>query len=267
MNQIYRAVGMSKQNFHQRLDYQMKVEMEKQELLTMVSKVRADHPRMSARKMYTLIDPVFLGRDKFEELCFSNGYRLERKRSYQRTTNSLGVTRFENHLSDIKLTCVNQALVSDITYYRIGEKFYYLTFIMDLYSRRILGYSASSNLLTENTTIPALQMAIRERNNELPEGIIMHSDGGGQYYCKQFRKLTEHNKMVNSMADNVYENANAERLNGTIKNEYLTPYGPKCLKSLIRMLKKSVKLYNEERPHQALDGKTPAQFEKELSTN
>ena len=110
----------------------------------------------SARKMYTLIDPVFLGRDKFEELCFSNGYRLERKKSYQRTTNSLGVTRFENHLSTKKLTGINQAFVSDITYYRIEEKFYYLTFIMDLFSRQILGYSASSNLLTENTTIPAL---------------------------------------------------------------------------------------------------------------
>jgi putative transposase len=266
MNHIYSSVGMSKQNFHQRLDYQMNVEMEKHELLSMVFKVRWDHPRMSARKMYTLIDPVFLGRDKFEELCFSNGYRLERKRSYQRTTNSLGVTRFENHLSTIKLTGINQAFVSDITYYRIEEKFYYLTFIMDLFSRQILGYSASSNLLTENTTIPALKMAIRERNG-VPKGIIMHSDGGGQYYCKEFRKLTENNKMVNSMADNVYENANAERLNGTIKNEYLTPYGPKCLKSLSRMLKKAVKLYNEERPHQALNGRSPVQFEKELSTN
>jgi len=57
----------------------------------------------------------------------------------------------------------NQVWVSDITYYEIGGRFYYLIFIMDLYSRRILGYSASYNLFTESTTIPALKMAIRKK--------------------------------------------------------------------------------------------------------
>ena len=262
MNSIYQAIGTSKQNFHQRLDRMMTKEMEKSQILMMVSKVRKDHPRLSARQMYKLIDPVYLGRDRFEDLCFRNGYKLHQKRNKHRTTNSLGVTRFPNLLNGHKFTSVNQAWVSDITYYRLGEKFYYLTFIMDLYSRKIMGYSTSENLLTENTTIAALMMAIKNRPGVNLSGLILHSDGGGQYYSKKLLKITREHEILNSMCDNVYENAHAERLNGTIKNDYLKPYGPNSLKELKTMLTKAVQMYNMERPHKALGGLSPVAFEE-----
>ena len=153
-----------------------------------------------------------MGRDRFEAFCFENGFKVSMKPAYHRTTNSYGVRRFDNLLESIELTSVNQVWVSDITYYRIGEKFYYLTFILDLYSRVIVGYSASENLDTLSTTIPALKMAARTRN--IPKGLIIHSDGGGQYYCKEWLKLTSSHKMRNSMCESVYENAHAERING-----------------------------------------------------
>ena len=67
---------------------------------------------------------------------------------------------FENLIKGMELKGINQVWVSDITYYRIGERFYYLTFILDLYSRYIVGHAVSESLFTEQTTIPALNMAL-----------------------------------------------------------------------------------------------------------
>ncbi|MBK8811967.1 MAG: DDE-type integrase/transposase/recombinase [Acidobacteria bacterium] len=92
---------------------------------------------------------------------FRTEFKIERKRAYHRTTDSRGVTRFDNLIAGFELTGVNQVWVSDIAYYRIGERFYYLTFIMDLFSRRIVGWRSRDNLMTEHTTLPAIRMAIR----------------------------------------------------------------------------------------------------------
>lgn len=262
MNALYRALGVSKQSFHQRLEREMSHMEEEAYLLVLIKQIREDHPSMSSRQMYRLISPAHLGRDKFEVFCFANGFKISVKRAYHRTTNSLGVTRFENLLVGFESTGVNQVWVSDITYYRIGDKFYYLTFILDLYSRFIVGHSTSGNLLTNHTTIPALKMALRDRKTH--QELIIHSDGGGQYYCKDWLRLTEANHLKNSMCESVYENAHAERINGTIKNDYLIHYGPQDYSQLIRMTTKAVMKYNSERPHQSLGNMSPNQFEKSL---
>jgi len=238
---------------------------EQQQLLPLIAQIREDHPRMSAREIYRLIQPRQLGRDRFIAFCFHNGYKLEVKRSFHRTTDSTGVIRFDNLIAGWEFTGVNQAWVSDITYYRIGERFYYLTFITDLFSRRITGYNASDNLMTEYTTLPALKMALKQRKP--PEGLILHSDGGGQYYSKAFLSLTANYKIKNSMCESVYENPYAERINGTIKNYYLIPYNPQDFNQLKQMLKKAVDMYNLYRPHKSLNGLSPAVLEKLLKEN
>jgi putative transposase len=261
MNKIYKSINISKQAFHQHLNLYIHHQEELAQLLPIIRQIREDHPRMSARVMYRLIQPCTFGRDRFEAFCFEQGFKLDVKRSYRRTTNSLGVTRFENLLEGIELTSINQVWVSDITYYEIGERFYYLTFIMDLYSRRILGYSASDSLFTEYTTIPALKMAIRKRNGIDLKGMIFHSDGGGQYYCKDFLTVTKKAGIKNSMCEDVYGNAHAERINGTIKNSYLEYYKPQNFEQLKNMLTKAVKMYNEQKPHKSLNGLCPVAFE------
>lgn len=262
MNVLYRAIGVSKQSFHQRLEREMSHLEEEAYLLVLIKQIREDHPSMSSRQMYRLISPGHLGRDKFEVFCFANGFKISVKRAYHRTTNSLGVTRFENLLVGFESTGVNQVWVSDITYYRIGDKFYYLTFILDLYSRFIVGHSTSENLLTNHTTIPALKMALKDRKTH--QELIIHSDGGGQYYCKDWLGLTGANRLRNSMCESVYENAHAERINGTIKNDYLIHYGPKDYGQLVSMTTKAVRKYNFERPHKSLGNVSPNQFEKSL---
>lgn len=264
MNCLYRIMGISKQSFHQRLKRQLVVEQHSKHLLNQVNEVRSMHPRMSSRIMYGLISQEHLGRDKFELFCFANGFKLPVRRSFRRTTNSLGVTRFPNLLEGKKVTGINQVWVSDITYYRIGEKFYYLTFILDLYSRFMVGHSVSKDLSTEQTTLPALHMAIK--TGRPLKGLIFHSDGGGQYYCKEWLDLTGQHKIQNSMCESVYENAHAERLNGTIKNDYLKPIGSEKYDELLTNTGNTSWVYNYKRPHQSLGKMTPHQFETSLCT-
>jgi transposase InsO family protein len=234
---------------------------EQEQLIPLINEIRRDHPRMSARDIYVKLQPSCMGRDQFERFCMDSGYRIKKLRNYRVTTNSLGVTRFPNMIKDIEVTRVNQVFVSDITYFDLGSDTRYLTFIMDLYNREIVGYSESDNLRTENTTMPALYRVIKERGKTNLKGAIMHSDGGGQYYCNEFKALTKELGMINSMTEEkVYENAHAERLNGMIKNNYLYPYGPTDRASLKKLLDKAVFMYNTGKPHKALGKLTPSKF-------
>jgi putative transposase len=252
---------MSKQSFHQMLKRRKYRAEEQEQLLPLINEIRGDHPRMSARDIYLKLQPSCMGRDRFERFCLNSGYRVKQLRNFRVTTNSLGVTRFPNMIKDVKVTRVNQVFVSDITYFDIGKDTYYLTFIMDLYNREIVGCSASDNLRTESTTLPALHRAIRERGRANLAGAIMHSDGGGQYYSNDFKALTKELKMINSMTEEkVYENSHAERLNGIIKNNYLYPYGPTSMMTLKRLLDKAVFMYNTGKPHKALGKLTPSRY-------
>jgi putative transposase len=234
---------------------------EQEQLIPLINEIRRDHPRMSARDIYLKLQPNFMGRDQFERFCMDSGYRIKRLKNFRVTTNSLGVTRFPNMIKDLEVTRVNQVFVSDITYFDIGSDTYYLTLIMDLYNREIVGWSVSDNLRTETTTLPALLMLIILRGKVNLKGSIIHSDGGGQYYCNEFKALTKSLEMINSMTEEkVYENSHAERLNGVIKNNYLYPYGPTNIKSLKKLLNKAVYMYNTGKPHKALGKLTPKEF-------
>lgn len=243
----------------------MKRYKDKQEYLRqlewIVPQIRKDHPGMSLRDLYQIIQPEKLGRDQFEAHFQALGYGVARKRRKFRTTDSTGVKRFENLMMDVRLTAVNQVWVSDITYYRIDDRFYYLTFIMDLYSRRIVGYSVSLTLRMVKTSLKALERAIQLRKGESLNGLIFHSDGGGQYYSDVFLKRTKEVGIQHSMGKTAIENPHAERLNGIIKNNYLRHYNPQTYKQLKTMTAKAIKMYNEQKPHQALKKLSPVQFE------
>lgn len=264
MNQIYRLLGISKQNVHQRLNREAESKQEKEQLKIILRQVREDHPDMGCKALYKKIRPQTMGRDKFFEFYGKHGFRIAPKKSFRRTTDSSGVIRFPNLIKDRELTGVNQVWVSDITYYEMNSQFYYLTFIMDQYSRRIIGYSASKTLKTVDTTIPALNMALKRITGCEKEKPIIHSDGGGQYYSKRFLNLTK-GFLRNSMCVNVYENPHAERINGTIKNSYLKGYNPITEQSLKKSLDRAVYMYNYEKPHCAIKHYTPVEYEQKLN--
>ena len=230
-------------------------------LVPLIDQIRQDHPTLSCRAMYAKLQPQGIGRDRFEELCRDHGFSMERQRNPFRTTDSSGVVRFDNLLENLILSHINEAWSSDITYYEVRERFYYITFVMDCYSRRIWGYAVSARLTTEQTTLPALRQAVKARDGSIPPQLIFHSDGGGQYYDKDFLSFTAVHNMRNSMCELAYENGKSERLNGIIKNNYLKFYETTTFEQLQQNVDRAVALYNRERPHKALHYQTPLDYE------
>jgi len=256
---------MSKQNFHQRMNHWLDQKEEQAALIPLIREIREDHPNMSARVMYQKIRPQTMGRDKFEAFCFEHGFKVVCPKNYRKTTDSSGVEHFPNLIEGLEITGVNQVFVSDITYYEMNGRFYYLTLIMDVYNREIVGHSASDNLRTKSTSLPALQMVVNTIGPDPLKGAIFHSDGGGQYYAQEFLKLTSRLEMRNSMAEEVFENSHSERLNGIIKNDYLIGYGPQTLPELRRDLDRAAYHYNTGKPHGSLNGQTPAEYRRSNS--
>lgn len=261
LNALYRSVGITRQAVHQRLNRELEHKLHEHQLLYLIDEVRQNHPTMGSRDMYYLIAPEFIGRDKFEEFCKIHGYASKRSRNRRRTTDSTGVKRFPNLTINLELNHLNQLWVSDITYFEIRGKFYYITFVMDAYSRRILGHKVSSRLFTERTTLPALEMAIHTRKGMDLTGLIFHSDGGGQYYDDEFLKKTAALNIKNSMCEYPWDNGKAERINGVIKNNYLAHWGIGSLRELEQGVDRAVELYNHQKPHIKLKRFSPITFE------
>ncbi len=265
LNKLYQSIGLSKQAFHQRMDRYLQERSLEEQLVLIVYQVREDHPTMGLRDIYYKTSPNNIGRDRFEMLCKQSGLAIERTHNMRRTTDSSGVIRFENQLIGLIINKPNQVWQSDITYFEVNQRFYYITFITDAFTRIIVGYAVSQRLTTEQTTLSALKKAIKSRtdlNMNINE-LIFHSDGGGQYYDKEFLKLTTKNQIKNSMCEYPWENGKAERINGVIKNNYLVHRYIKTYEQLLSEVDRSVFLYNTEKPHIELQRKSPIQFENE----
>ena len=281
MESLYALVGVSRQGFHQRLGAQRGRADGGRVLLQVAQRIRTTgkHPRMGCREMYFFAKkhaekypiPFKAGRRAFEKTLLENGFRLVKKRVFHKTT-VRGAFVFPNAIGGAALWGTDMVWVSDITYFEVwsaGKKtFFYLTVILDVYSRRSIGWSVSFNLQTESTSLPALEMALETRNVRPGQscfGLVFHSDGGGQYSDKGFlKKLAEH-KIRSSMADIVYENPFVERFHSTLKNDYLIPWDVNSLDLLKKLTPQAAHQYNHERPHSKLGRKTPVEFEQNLA--
>jgi len=131
--------------------------------------------------------------------------------------------------------------------------------ITDKYSRKIVGYAVADNMETESM-IEALKMAAVQRINPMRQ-TIHHSDRGLQYCSKEYELLTCKNNIRLSMTENgdPYENALAERMNRTIKEEFGMDKILKSKQLVKQLVSESIFLYNNKRPHLALKMKTPEQ--------
>ena len=156
---------------------------------------------------------------------------------------------------------VNQLWVGDITYVPLcGGAFSYLAVLMDRYSRNIVGWELAETM-TDELTLAALRMAIRERQ---PSAMLVHhTDRGGQYASNRYRAVLRRADIVQSMsrADNVYDNAFMESCFGTFKTELeMTEY--ENHRSARGQLSEYIDYYRKDRKHSALSYLTPNQFER-----
>ena len=160
----------------------------------------------------------------------------------------------------------SKAWVSDITYIHTKEGFLYLTTVMDLYDRKIIGWSLSDGMSTNETTLASWKMAIRNRN--VKKGLIFHSDRGVQYANNKFANVLESYKVTRSMSrkGNCWDNAVAESFFKSLKTELI--YGNKLIS------KEQMKLqifeyieiwYNQNRRHSALNYMTINEFNNQTN--
>lgn len=260
MNAIYQLCGMSKQGHAQALKREKELGQKQSLYLGFMHQIRDFHPGMGLRAMYDQFSPEGIGRDAFIALGLYHGLRLRAIYDPTRTTYSVKNSRYPNLLGGRQFTNVNQVWVSDLFYFSIAGKPYYVVLIMDLYSRRIIGYHAADNMRAQNN-IQALRMALNLRGiDNYDYQLIHHSDRGSQYTSDDYTYILEAYKIQISMCTDVLENAHMERANGTIKNDYLSRWPIKTGQSLPAWLVKAVNSYNN-RGHKSLGKMTPIEFE------
>ena len=182
-------------------------------------------------------------RDRFRQEITWWGHALDIKRSYVRVTRS-GRYRFP----DLIISALNRTWQSATTYYRVGERYYYLTFIIHVYTRVIAGGHASKTLAA-TANVAVLRKASANCGQDDLSGLILHSDGGTQYRSNQFVEELHQRGVPNSMCDPALDNAYAERINVIIKRAHLDYWCIKTFKQLRNRLRRACRNYNEQRHH------------------
>jgi len=206
-----------------------------------------------------------LGRDLFEDIINKHNLKIRLKVRKPRTTDSThGLPTYPNLVKDLIPTRPNQLWVSDITYITIWIDAYHYTFcylslILDAYTEEIVGWSIGPTL---DTTYPiqALVMALKRIEGQKNINLIHHSDRGCQYASTRYIKLLKDNNIRISMTEtgDPKDNAQAERVNSTMKNELLKNMRFSCIEEVIAAVGRAVNFYNDERPHMSIDMMTPA---------
>lgn len=259
MKDLYGMAGISKQGLwkHQRLQEHKNTIA--QQCISMMNKTRLNHKRMGCRAMYyTAEQKPPVGRDIFEAIGLSNGFRVKRKKNKLKTTWGQRIIVYPNLVEGHVLTGINQVWQSDIFYHIQKGKVYYGVTITDVYSRELLALHLSNNLKAREN-IKALRKAIRARQGYNLKGCIFHSDRGSQYISDAHTSIVLHYKMNLSMCKMPQQNAYVERIQGTIKNQYLCDFELKD-NNLSRIAQKVTYLYNHEKPHQSLGMMTPERY-------
>jgi putative transposase len=225
---------------------------------------RVNHGGGGLKKLYHQMPDKPVGRDIFINYATKAGLALKRRKNNIRTTFSV-FSMYSNLLANATLTDINQALSGDITYVHIGQNHAYVFLLMDIYSRRLLGFIASDSMLA-SVNVGCLKMAIRVRKGLSLKGTIHHSDRGGQYIAGDYLMMLQDYHFKVSMCSSALDNAFSERINRTIKEEYLDYHRFETLTELKKILKQSVHHYNHVRPHLELNMMTPFEYEKHIQS-
>lgn len=210
---------------------------------------------------------VEIGRYRVRKLMKSLGLVVKSKRKFQITTDSkhrLPVA--PNVLNrNFSPSSRNRAWGTDITYLWTGEGWVYLAIVIDLYSRRVVGWSMDQRM-TQKLVIDALTMAINLR--QPPPGLIHHSDRGSQYASVEYQKLLKRHQMICSMSrrGNCWDNAPVERFFSSLKREWTGDQWYATRQDAISDVREYVAVYyNTKRLHSTLGYASPMNYESKLN--
>lgn len=206
-----------------------------------------------------------VGRDRFADIIDRYNLKVRSRVRKPRTTDSThGLPTFPNIVKDFIPTGPNQLWVSDITYITIWVDEYhyifcYLSLILDAYTEEIVGWSVGRTLETKYP-VEALNMALKRIEGKNDISLIHHSDRGCQYASSEYVQLLKEHNIRISMTEtgDPKENAKAERINNTMKNELLKGKRFTNIQQVIDAVDKAVDFYNNERPHMSIGMMTPS---------
>jgi transposase InsO family protein len=233
----------------------------------LIEKVQAEFPFYGYRRVHVHLERkhgVTINGKRILRVMRKYGLRALIWRGFKiKTTDSdhpYGYAR--NLLPGLKVTEINQVWVADITYIRILTGFVYLAAILDLFSRKVIGWAISKRIDAE-LCLKALDDAIEKRRPRA--GLIHHSDRGVQYACDDYRQRLQDHEIVPSMSAKgyCYDNAFMESWFKTLKAEevYLTEY--ETIDDVLRGVPSFIEaVYNEKRLHSSLGYYSPVEFEK-----
>lgn len=239
-------------------------------IVEFVKSVRSRDPGIGGVKLWHMYRREFppaarVGRDRFMSAVRGSGLCLRSRVRRPRTTDSShGLPVYPNLVKGFVPSSPNSLWVSDITYipYWSGGNDYsfcYLSLILDAYTEEIIGWSVGPTLETRYP-MEALRMALRRISGRSVD-LIHHSDRGCQYASREYTGALSDRGIRISMtgSGDPKENAQAERVNGTLKNELLHGMRFRCVEDVRRAVSQAVSFYNLERPHMSIDMMTPAQ--------
>ncbi len=205
-----------------------------------------------------------VGRDRVARLMRENGLRGKRGRRFRNTTDSNHTHPVAPNVLKRQFTTQqpNVAWVGDITYIWTMEGWLYLAVILDLYSRRVVGW-AMSHRIDQALTLRALHMALKARVPGL--GLIHHTDRGSQYAGNAYQKVLKAHGTICSMSrkGDCWDNAVAESFFATLKVEFVHETLFRTRAQAISGIFEYIEVfYNRERRHSSLDYVSPLEFER-----
>lgn len=226
-------------------------------------RLRVDLPSVGAEILHHQLTEfrdqhsIKMERDKFIKLLRNNGLLIRRKTRRVKTTwSDHPFRKYPNLTKGIKIAAPNRLWVSDITYVPLHYGFAYLSLVTDAYSRKIVGWALHPSLQMDGP-LAALTMALKA--NKVGQQLIHHSDRGVQYCCREYTGQLRRHKISISMTEqgDPYENALAEHVNRTIKQEMLLNRSFVNYESAHASVQVAIENYNRLWPHRSCNYHTP----------
>ena len=209
---------------------------------------------------------IKVSKQRVARLMKKHALRSILKRKFKVTTDSSHkYPVVENHLNrNFTVEKPNSAWVSDITYIRTKQGWLYLTTVIDLFDRKVIGWSVSSTMYAKDTSITAFKMALINRPLMKTDSLIFHSDRGVQYACKEFCREVERYKLITrsmSRKGNCWDNAVAESFFKTLKMELIYQNRYQTRKEAKLSIFEYIEgFYNTHRRHKFLENRTILEF-------
>lgn len=264
---------MSRQAYYKHDDGLLETLAHESFVVEFIKEIRRKAPGIGGNKLWMMYrrrfgDKHSVGYNRFYDIIERHSLKVcQRKRRTRTTDSTHAFPLYPNLVKDLIPQRPNQVWVSDITYIpfwtdrdKNGYSFCYLSLITDYYTKEIVGWSVGDTLEAKFPK-EALRMALSRLPAGVSNSLIHHSDRGVQYACYNYTGLLKSEGVTISMTEcgNPKDNAVAERVNNTIKNELLKDMDFFSIKEAREAVRGAVTFYNNERPHMSLDGMTPAE--------